>query len=104
MRRRRGSEAYRVAAANIHRGRARARLLSRHPVVRAFDALGWSVARLGRALGCTAFESERLARAFGETVNGLPEGCGAGGGAGASSRQLAGVDVVVWDEADLHKE
>ena len=104
MRRRRGSEAYRVAAANIHRGRTRARLLRRLPVARALDMLGWPVARLGRALGCAASESERLARAFGETVNGLPVGRGPGGGAGASSRQLAGVEAVVWDEFDSHKE
>ena len=104
MRRRRGSEAYRVAAANIHRGRARARLLRRHPVAMALDALGWPVARLARAFGLMARESERLALTFAGHANGLPSGRAAPVGARSPGPQLAGVEAVVWDEFDSHKE
>lgn len=104
MRRRRGTEAYRVAAENIHRGRRRARILRRLPVARALDMLGWPVARLARALGLLARESERLALTFAGAANGLPAGRGGGSGATAPSPQLAGADALAWNEFDSHKE
>lgn len=39
-----------------------------------------------------------------EAANGLPSWRGSGTGMRASTPQLAGADVVVWDEFDSHKE
>lgn len=104
MRRARGTEAYRVAAGNIHRGRARARLSRRGPSAASLRALVRPVSVLSRAMGLLAFESAMLARALAGTANGLPEGIGPRPRAQAHGAQLKGADVVVFDEFELHKE
>lgn len=104
MRRARGTEAYRVAARNIHRGRARARLSRRGTAAAAPRALGRPVAELARAMGLLAFESERLARVFAGTANGLPVSRGPRPRAKAHGAQLTGCDAVVFDEFWMHKE
>ena len=53
---------------------------------------------------CLMAASPAIRRAPGASANGLPASGGPGGGARASSRQLAGVDAVVWDETGPHKE
>lgn len=66
--------------------------------------IGGSFARLARALGLLARESERLALTFAGAANGLPAGRGGGSGATAPGPQLAGADALAWDEFDSHKE
>ena len=53
---------------------------------------------------CLMTASSAIQRVLGATANGLSASGGPGGGARASSRQLAGVEAVVWDEFDSHKE
>lgn len=104
MRRRRGTEAYRVAAENIHRGRRRARALRGLPVARALDGARRASRLAVKALEILAREMKRLGLTFAGAANGLPAGRGGGPGAAAPSPQLAGADALAWDEFDSHKE
>ena len=104
MRRRRDTEAYRVAAENIHRGRRRARPLRSLPAARALVAAGRASRLAVRALEILAREMKRLDLSFAGAANGLPAGRGGGPGATSPRPQLADADVLAWDEFDSHKE